>query len=123
MGILLRMTITFENHNDVIGYALETTISYPRNNHYIVLAQSVWCMSSIIGLQKGLIAHIDCLSIRSNIGNLEVQGDSTEQSRLPNVHPSRIEKVQNLDSDYDTSEHESISTTETDIHNEVINNC
>jgi len=56
------MTIPFENENDVIVYALERIISFARKNQYIFLAQSVWWISSIMGLQPELITYI---------GNLE----------------------------------------------------
>jgi len=65
MNDIQRMTFTFENDNDVIVYALEKIISYARNNQYIFLARSVWWISSIIGLQQGLIIHIDNLRNRS----------------------------------------------------------
>jgi hypothetical protein len=55
------MTLTFENDNDIIIYALEKIISFARSNQYIFLAQSVWWISSIIGLQQGLVTHIDNL--------------------------------------------------------------
>jgi hypothetical protein len=55
------MTITFENGNDVIVYGLEKFISYARDNQYIFLAQSVWWISSVIGLEQGLIRHIDTI--------------------------------------------------------------
>jgi hypothetical protein len=61
------MTITFESDKDVIIYALEKIISYARNNQYIFLAQSVWWISSIIGLQEGLFIHIDNLKARSEV--------------------------------------------------------
>jgi hypothetical protein len=60
------MTITFENDNDIIVYALERIISYARENHYIFLAQSIWWISSIIGLQQGLVIHIDNCRRRDN---------------------------------------------------------
>jgi hypothetical protein len=53
------MTITFENENDVIIYALEKTISYARTTQQIFVAQCVWWLASIIGLEQGLIVHID----------------------------------------------------------------
>jgi len=55
------MTITFENDNDFIVYALEKIISFARTRQYIFLAQSVWWISSIIGLQSGLLTYIDYL--------------------------------------------------------------
>jgi len=59
------MTITFENESDVIVYALEKIICYARKNQYIVVAQSVWWIASVIGLSDGLTTHMDNLRIRS----------------------------------------------------------
>jgi hypothetical protein len=67
------MSITFENENDVIVYALEKIITFARNNRYIFLAQSVWWISSILGLQQGLIVHIDNIRERSNIRDQETR--------------------------------------------------
>jgi len=53
------MTITFDNDNDVIVYILKKIISYAEDTQYIFLAQSVWWISSMIGVQQGLIVHID----------------------------------------------------------------
>jgi len=61
------MTITFENENDVIVYALEKIISYARKHQYIFVAQSVWWIASVIGLTEGLGTHIDNLRIRRDI--------------------------------------------------------
>jgi hypothetical protein len=108
------MTITFQSDKDVIVYALEKIISFARNNQYIFLAQSIWWISSIIGLQEGLVIHIDNLKAREDIG--------TQQTSSA-IHPSRVAQIQTSDKDYIESDSESISTTETDIHNEVISNC
>jgi len=59
------MTITFENENDVIVYALENVIDYARRNQYIFVVQSVWWIASVIGLTDGLATHIDNLRIQS----------------------------------------------------------
>jgi hypothetical protein len=56
------MTITFENENDVIVYALEKVISYARRTPQIFVAQCVWWLASIIVLEQGLINHIDNLN-------------------------------------------------------------
>jgi hypothetical protein len=53
------MTITFENDNDVIVYALEKVISYSRRTQQIFVAQWVWWLASTIGLEQGLINYID----------------------------------------------------------------
>jgi hypothetical protein len=111
------MTISFEIDNDVIVYALEKIISYARNNQYIFLAQSVWWISSILGLQEGLIIHIDNLKARANIRK------SDSQDELPIIHPDRVANFHNSKSDSITSDGDTISTTEAEIDNEVINNC
>jgi hypothetical protein len=77
----------------------------------------------MIGLQEGLVMHIDNLTARNNIRNPEAREQSSEYAELLSVHPSQVGKNQNPDSDYSPSEHESFSTTETDIHNDVIENC
>jgi hypothetical protein len=82
------MTITFENDNDIIVYPLERIISYARDNQYIFLVQSIWWISSIIGLQQGLIIHID--NLRNHSDNTtrrvsrephDIQHQSSEQDR------------------------------------------
>jgi len=52
------MTITFENDNDAIIHALDKIISFARSHQYIFLAQCIWWIASIIGLQQGLATHI-----------------------------------------------------------------
>jgi hypothetical protein len=49
------MTITFENDSDVIVYALEKIISFARGNQYLFVANCLWWIAGIIGLDKGLI--------------------------------------------------------------------
>jgi hypothetical protein len=77
------MTITFTNDNDVIVYALEKIIAHARNNHYIFLAQSIWWISSIIGLQQGLVIHID---------NLRRQDDQNHTRRKDSEPASKASK-------------------------------
>jgi len=55
------MLITFENDNDVIIYALEFVISYAKRTQQIFVAQCVWWLASVIGLEQGLVSHIDRL--------------------------------------------------------------
>jgi len=73
------MTIIFENDNDIIVYPLEKTISYAKENQYIFLAQSIWCISSIIGLQQGLVTYIDNLKKQSDV---TIRGVSKQDHRL-----------------------------------------
>jgi hypothetical protein len=126
------MTITFESENDIIVYALEKIISSARNNQYIFLAQSVRWISSIIGLQSELISYLDNIAVRNNIRKEAPQHDTLPSEEIsyigPHIHPSRVDQIRNSDGifsdcDYVDSELGSVSTTETDIHNEVIDNC
>jgi len=50
-----------------IVYALEKIIAFARSNQYIFLAQNVWWISSVIGLQSDLVIYIDNLQTRSNL--------------------------------------------------------
>jgi hypothetical protein len=63
------MTITFENDSDVIVYALEKIISFARENQYLFVANCAWFVASIIGLDEGLVIHIDNLVNRNRISN------------------------------------------------------
>jgi hypothetical protein len=58
------MTITFENDNDVIIYALEKIVAYARRTQQVFVAQCVWWLASTIGLENGLITFIDSLPSR-----------------------------------------------------------
>jgi hypothetical protein len=120
------MTITFESDKDVIVYALEQIIAFARNNQYIFLAQSIWWISSIIGLQEGLIIYIDNLQSREEV-NLAKDVHDTSDGEIPTssplIHPSRTHQIQCSENSYIESDLESDSTTETNIHNEVIDNC
>jgi hypothetical protein len=113
------MTITFESEQEIIIYALEKIISYARNNQYIFLAQSVWWISSIIGLQQGLIIHIDNLKVGKDIENSKDELVPT----ITGVHPDQIVNFLNLEDSYSTSEGDPISMSEDSIHNEIIDNC
>jgi len=64
------MTITFENDNDVIVYALEKGISYARRTQLIFVAQCVWWLASIIGLEQGLVNYIDNIQTRQKVNVL-----------------------------------------------------
>jgi hypothetical protein len=89
------MIITFENDNNVIVYALEKVISYARDNQYIFLAQSVWRISSIIGLQQELITLIDHLRRRNNQNSdSRTELDKADKiPRLPNCQEEPCSRV------------------------------
>jgi hypothetical protein len=94
------MTITFENDNDVICYALEKVISYARRTQQIFVAQCVWWLASVIGLERELVSHIDNLRKCEDISlqesasidpdNLEI---SEYRSSLGKVHLSQLPQV------------------------------
>jgi hypothetical protein len=79
------MTITFENDNDIIVYALEKIISYARRTQQIFVAQCVWWLASLTGLEQGLITHID------NVRKREVAATSGDYSGA--VYPDRVQQI------------------------------
>jgi len=58
------MPIIFENDSDIIVYALEKIISFARNIQYLFVANCVWWIAGIIGLDNDLRIHIDNLTLR-----------------------------------------------------------
>jgi hypothetical protein len=80
------MTITFENDSDVIVYAFERIISFARENQYLFVANCVWWIAGIIGLESGLITFIDNLESRKRVhqsrGISSIPRDLTEDQRL-----------------------------------------
>jgi len=97
------------------------------------LVQSIWWISWIIRLQQGLIIYILNLKARSNFRRSEVQlksaivaesiGTSSKEfyEEDQHIHPDRVARIQ---ASYSVdSGSESNMTTETDIHNEEIENC
>jgi hypothetical protein len=57
------MIKTFETNKEVIVYAFNKIIFCAKNNWYIFLVQSVWWITSDIGLQQGLVLYINNLKI------------------------------------------------------------
>jgi hypothetical protein len=56
------MSLTFENENDVIVYALQKIIEFTRINQYLSVANCVWWIARVTGLDTGLTIHIDYLN-------------------------------------------------------------
>jgi hypothetical protein len=77
------MTITFETDNDIIVYALEKIISYVRDYQYMFVAQSVWWLAYVIGLEKGLIIYIDNIRIRSEAYQAPSAVNTSDRSVYP----------------------------------------
>jgi hypothetical protein len=103
------MTITFENDNDVIVYGLEKVISYARRTQQIFVAQCVWWLASIIGLESNLIAYIDKLRKQEELvpeepkelieGSEQPQGrqePAKSDPRSAEVHPDRVGQITNI---------------------------
>jgi hypothetical protein len=87
------MTITFENENDVIVYALEKIITYAKHNQYIFLAQRVWWIASVLGLQAGLVIHIDNIRARLEIAIVREDGPSTIRKSSEGTKMDRQDKM------------------------------
>ena len=72
------MTITFENESDVILYAFEKILSHARRNQQIFVAQCIWWLASVIGLEQGLVNYIDNIQSR-----IEVTVTSDKAPHIP----------------------------------------
>jgi hypothetical protein len=82
------MTISFENDNHVIIYALEKIFFFARDKQYVFLAQRIWWISSLIGLQQGLVDYIDNSKILTNstlqeVSQLSKAGISSAGKSVP----------------------------------------
>jgi len=86
------MTFTFENDNDVIVYALEKVISYARRTQQIFVAQCVWWLASVIGLEPGVVIYIDNLHGRTTVKETKNYRDSppVQEARIPS--PAKTEE-------------------------------
>jgi hypothetical protein len=76
------MTVTFENDNDIIVYALEKVIDYARRTQQIFVAQCVWLLAIIIGLEEALINHIDKLRGRTIIQKEHTAKEEDRQDKI-----------------------------------------
>jgi hypothetical protein len=92
------MTITFENDNDVIVYALGKVITYARRTQQIFVAQCVWWIAAVIGLELGLINHIDNLRSREEIAIQSKAPRDKQEAPETNlvhqqIHPDRVAQI------------------------------
>jgi hypothetical protein len=108
---LQQMTITIENDNVVIVYALEKVISYARKTQQVVVAQCVWWLASIIGLQQGLVIHID--NQRARAENLVQQ----ESSEAPDIRTTDSEQY------HQVKGREKIAKAELDRQDKLLEEC
>jgi len=76
------MTITFKDDKDVIVYALEKVISYARGTQQIFVAQCVWWLASIIGLEQGLITYIDNIQSRIKVRVIPEESETVNRETV-----------------------------------------
>jgi hypothetical protein len=93
------MTITFENDNDVIVYALEKIISHARRTQQVFVAQCVWWLVSIIGLEQGLIIPIDKLLGRT-VNSTERHSERVRDHTIPDASIIHDSKLKGSDRDH-----------------------
>jgi hypothetical protein len=79
------MAVTFDNDNDVIIYALENIIGHARRTQQIFVAQCIWWLASIIGLEQRLIDLIDKLQPGSS-NMVSPEGNSSVEEPAPPIH-------------------------------------
>jgi len=111
------MTFTFENNNNIIVYTLVKIISYSRDSPYLFVSQCVWWLSVIIGLQQGLVIHINNIESRIEIWKHLPKESDTE---LATVHPDRTSSIQNRNESINHSEANRSETSEDDIQDSVL---
>jgi predicted solute-binding protein len=100
-------TITFENDNDHIVYVLDNIISFARNHQYFFVAAWVWWLSSIIGLQNGLIKYFD---------NLELTTEQFKQLPIPigiEKRPSHPDGATQIETTIEDSSESAVKEPET----------
>jgi hypothetical protein len=90
------MTITYQYDNDVIVYALEKIISYARKTQQIFVAQCIWWLASIIGLDQGLTDYIDNIRVRQEVNILPAKARANEKTISPEPRDLQADKGQEL---------------------------
>jgi hypothetical protein len=86
------MTITFENDNDGITYAFEKVISHARRTQQIFVAQCVWWIASIIGLQQKRANYIDNNQLRQEVNIVPEKAPDFTKSISPDRRHIQAEK-------------------------------
>jgi hypothetical protein len=123
-----RMTIDFENDNDIIVYALAMIIDYARTNSHWFLAQGCgWWIASIIGFDKGLIYHINNICICSESFQALVVACDNNNKILPVWWQQIGETASSIEEQKDeilsTSGSKKLGTAEIKLHYQVFRNC
>jgi hypothetical protein len=86
------MTLTFENDPDVFVYTLEKIIALARREQYIFVANCVWWIAGVIGLDQGLITFIDNLESRKEIVDIRAISE-TPRDIARSVSPDKQEST------------------------------
>lgn len=76
----------FQMEYNVLVYSFQRIIRFCQEHHYLFAAQCVWWLSSLLGLQGGLVIHNENPRIRDNIGGREVSvtpQDTETDSGIP----------------------------------------
>jgi len=91
------MTITFENDSDVIIYGLEKILSFAKENQYLFVANCVWWLAGITGLDSGLTRHIDNLHLQGQAHLKESASEPGTLVRSVSTTPRDLTEDQRLD--------------------------
>jgi hypothetical protein len=108
---LPQMTITFENDNDVIVYALMKVISYARKIQQVFVAECVWWLASISGLEQRLVIYIDNRRARYE---KSVQQESSEAPDTRTTDPEQYRQGKGR---------EQIAEAELDRQDKLVEEC
>jgi hypothetical protein len=107
------MTITFETDSDVIVYALEKIISFARDNQYLFVANCAWWIAGVIGLESGLVTHIDNLEIRRPAHRpREISNTPRDITRLESIDPEQIKLEETIIQRRNSPEASRVANTE-----------
>jgi len=97
------MTITFENDNDVIVYALEKIIYFAKENRYLFVANCAWWIAGVIGFHHDLTIYINKFDKKASEHSRKVSPTPRDipedpRSRSPKSHidPDRLEQLANM---------------------------
>jgi hypothetical protein len=78
-------------------YALEKIVSFARENQYLFVANCVWWIAGIIGLDSELTIFIDNLEIRRNTNQpREISTTPRDVTRSESVDPEQIKLEESI---------------------------
>jgi hypothetical protein len=68
------MTVTFQDDNSIVIYALGKILCFARQNQYIFVADCIWWIAALVGINEGQASYIDSLHHQRHIEVPEVFG-------------------------------------------------